>query len=792
MSVTIEYLHFYNGITFRECNVPLANQGLVYLRGRNGHGKSTPWEVLQHVFYGSTSRGIRKDALVSLVPRESVDEPEGFLAEVLLCNPSGRWMIRQARGHPKYKTSVRVLKQVDGAWSSKWEDGACPSRLEDAQRLAGTLLGLKAHEFTGCMYLSQDAAHTLIEGTPSEKMQYIAHLFGIDRYDDLIKRLNGEMKDMERDHELSRLDDAEEKLVNIRARLIEIGPFVPSDDQLTTLRATLAIARNITTHYADAQFAARDALKDAQHRQQIERALANLQVNPADYQQIHQERQRMIDERAELADQMAIAKQRREIETELQALGNDTDNSVDDRLEKVRSRIAQEREKIARQNQRDLLENRLKQLPEGPPLREVETELANAKAQLDAITVRNEKQKQEIATIDRQLSIASGGVCPMCLRPLDVADAQAMRERLVGEHDACTAMLEERCDQVGRLTFDLEMASQRDVLERQISAIEQADAESLRKLLTRLELNCERLEKERQARIRREQLRSKLAVLPTDNFDQLCHRAADLDQALNQIETSYDALSQARALKQQLDALPVVDPKAEEHRLHIAEDAAERLAHQLDQVREQLREGEDFADEAFELRKEQDELNQQIDAGKEQQRHLAVIKYAVQTATKLKRRRLHKVVCAVRDVLPRFTSIMFSHEPETRFIVDTDDNESLDLLARRVVSHTSTPLLVPVKSFSGGEKQRLSVALVFTLHALLSPNKRPDLLILDEVDRGLDDRGVASLMTLVREVRELYGTVIMTSHRPQIDGARFDQTWEVVKENEISRLTTNV
>jgi ABC-type Mn2+/Zn2+ transport system ATPase subunit len=79
--------------------------------------------------------------------------------------------------------------------------------------------------------------------------------------------------------------------------------------------------------------------------------------------------------------------------------------------------------------------------------------------------------------------------------------------------------------------------------------------------------------------------------------------------------------------------------------------------------------------------------------------------------------------------------------------------------------------------------------LLFTLHALLDPTKRPDLLVLDEVDKGLDEKGVASLMALVNEVRMQYGTVIMTSHRTEISGADFDRVWRVTKVNEESSLS---
>lgn len=787
MSVTIENLTFHNGLTFRECTIPLASQGLVYLRGRNGHGKSTPWEILQHVFYGSTSRGLRKDGIVSLVPRESPDDPEGFLAEVVLRNPAGRWLVRQARSHPKYKTTVRVLKQVENEWASKWDDGACPQRLEDAQKLAGSLLGLQAHEFTGCMYLSQDAAHTLIEGTPSEKMQYISNLFGIDRYDRLLKQLTAAQKQLERT-----VDGAvrsEEQLTTIQARIAEIAPYVPTEARIAELRAAQNVVRSMSQRYEAEYMRARDALRDAHHRGQLSDAIAALNVDAGRFDALCSERERLRSERDDLTRRFALVKQRRALEAELTALPvSAADDVSDERLEKLRSRIAREREKIARQDERERLVHRLRSLPAGPTLREVEADIANARARYETLIARQQKSRNEIELLERQIA-ESDGICPTCLRPLDVAEAERLLAWFVSDRDARVMLIDERCDEIGRLSFELEMAEQRDGLCRQIDAIEEADIESLRKLLTRLEFNCLRLEDAQRNAIRYEQLKRQLDRCVVEDIPALLSRSGTVDAEIARIEAEYESVAKARALSEQMRALPDVDAAEESRRLGIAEEARRLFGDAVETLRSHAITSEQFFVEAQELAEQKRIVEEDVERYAVQRRELAVIEYAIQTAGKLKKRQLHKVVCAVRDVLPRFTSIMFNHEPETRFVVDAEDDESLDLLARRVVRGEA--IAVPVKSFSGGEKQRLSVALVFTLHALLSPNKRPDLLILDEVDRGLDDRGVASLMALVRDVRQRYGTVIMTSHRPQIDGARFDQTWEVVKENEVSRLTIN-
>ena len=73
-----EHFDFWNGFTYRRCTIPLLNQGFVYITGKNGTGKSTPWEIFQHTIYGTTTKGLKKNSIVCTVPREDPDEETGL------------------------------------------------------------------------------------------------------------------------------------------------------------------------------------------------------------------------------------------------------------------------------------------------------------------------------------------------------------------------------------------------------------------------------------------------------------------------------------------------------------------------------------------------------------------------------------------------------------------------------------------------------------------------------------------------------------------------------------------
>jgi DNA repair exonuclease SbcCD ATPase subunit len=151
----------------------------------------------------------------------------------------------------------------------------------------------------------------------------------------------------------------------------------------------------------------------------------------------------------------------------------------------------------------------------------------------------------------------------------------------------------------------------------------------------------------------------------------------------------------------------------------------------------------------------------------------------------LKIHQLKKVCNAICRTLPKYTSILFQ-EPRVEFFVDNDpDSTDIEFFVRRFTPEGTEEY--PVGKLSGGEKKRLAVAMIFSLAELVSPRKRCNLVILDEVGDGLDTIGEEAFATqLLPQLHQ--DTVICTSHRPGIEAAQFDKYWTVVKDSNNSTL----
>ena len=760
--------------------MPLVQQGLVYLSGPNGGGKSTPFETFQHVMYGTTSRGVRKDAIACAIPGSG-----GYLGEVVLQNPDGRWLVRQTRNHERYKTSMTVLKWVGDKWSTRWEGGGCPKKMDDAQKLASSLLGLQQHEFSGCMYLSQASAHTLIEGTPGDKMRYIAQLFGLDVCDRMIVWLRDALKKAERET----IDAPVWEAKHAELKQNHDAYDVPTETDLACMNHAMRVADERKHKLRTAIYEARDRLTAARNTAELLRQREKL-GEVGDVEALKARIEKLQDKRAVLRQRQASAAERADVEAELLELPATpySDAELDEQIESAAQEARQLDELIGQLDERADVEAELSKLPTTARLAELTVELAPLKERRAVESAALNENQQKVKQLREAIETCRAGTCPTCHRDLDL---DQMRVMLLdaGEHvrqlAESTAEVNERIAQLER---QVKTADRREQLQAALSALPEGDAVDVQERLRAARERHRDLKATRAAAVEYAALERRLRDLPEVD-------AADTDRKLKRCETLLSGLTDemqraaaAAALERQLEAIGPEDVPATEAFCEAAEAEQQRVEEAAAVVQEQLTRARLAVSDYEELTRELEAAAAELERLAGPRGRVHVLNYSVAAIQKLKRRKLHQVVESIRDCLPRFASTMFSHEPNTRFIVSGDD-ESLDLVCRRRVEEAVVD--IPVKSLSGGEKQRLSVALVFTLHALLHARKRPDLLILDEVDRGLDDVGIASLMSLVRGVRQQYGTVIMTSHRSQIAGAAFDQTWTVTKQDETSCLHTS-
>lgn len=95
-------------------------------------------------------------------------------------------------------------------------------------------------------------------------------------------------------------------------------------------------------------------------------------------------------------------------------------------------------------------------------------------------------------------------------------------------------------------------------------------------------------------------------------------------------------------------------------------------------------------------------------------------------------------------------------------------------------------------SASGGEKDRIDIAVAFALHDLACQctNWHSNLLVLDEIAVFVDDAGIDRIMKLVNEKLDRVDSCFLISHNPVFAGYG-DHTWTAVKEGGVTKLETS-
>lgn len=96
-------------------------------------------------------------------------------------------------------------------------------------------------------------------------------------------------------------------------------------------------------------------------------------------------------------------------------------------------------------------------------------------------------------------------------------------------------------------------------------------------------------------------------------------------------------------------------------------------------------------------------------------------------------------------------------------------------------------------SFSAGERARIMIASCFAFRDFMYIRNSfsSNILILDEfIDGAIDSLAIDSILTLLEDFSKLYKqNIFVISHRKEIENDRFDRIIQIVKTNNISKVT---
>jgi len=91
------------------------------------------------------------------------------------------------------------------------------------------------------------------------------------------------------------------------------------------------------------------------------------------------------------------------------------------------------------------------------------------------------------------------------------------------------------------------------------------------------------------------------------------------------------------------------------------------------------------------------------------------------------------------------------------------------------------------KEFSGGQKQRLDIVLIFAMYDLISINISTNIILMDEILEGLDEEGEAAVFDLIRMKAEEGKTIYVITHSPLVDSL-YSKTINITYDNSTTKI----
>jgi len=249
-----------NFFTYKSLNVPLNNQGLVSIEGRNidngggsnGSGKSAPWDLLLHVLYGVTSKRGVKGATIT-------PSAKGYIGEFEFERDGISYLIRQWRKHSKFGTGRDIGMEIlrDG------KNIAIGNNSVAIQKQCSDVVGLSKDEFLNCVILASNSVHVLQNGTPGERINFLTGPFRLDEYDYLFECVKEDLKAIEEKFQrLEIIEAKKERAVEAKKKIGSLLTLREDVSHYKSKRKALKKKRKSIQAYRDNMVENITALKD--------------------------------------------------------------------------------------------------------------------------------------------------------------------------------------------------------------------------------------------------------------------------------------------------------------------------------------------------------------------------------------------------------------------------------------------------------------------------------------------------------------------------------------------------
>ncbi|MFA5132740.1 MAG: hypothetical protein WC444_05465 [Candidatus Paceibacterota bacterium] len=197
-------------IGYGTVRLDLSKEGVTYIRGKTGSGKSTIPEAIFYLLFGDT---LRESTSVQDLENKYV----GGGYEIGLKYKKGK--------HTYQVCEIRNRGKKDGLYFA--EDAELDFGVrDDVKSVKKKILesvGMTKEEFCAKAFIGQNQSYALIKGTPEKRAKTLVKMFSLDKYDSPISEIDAHVKQLK-----SKVLDIDKDLVGVRGKIAELSSVLSS------------------------------------------------------------------------------------------------------------------------------------------------------------------------------------------------------------------------------------------------------------------------------------------------------------------------------------------------------------------------------------------------------------------------------------------------------------------------------------------------------------------------------------------------------------------------------------
>lgn len=777
-----EKVSFKNVLVFKdEVTIPLKNQGVISVigvnkdtGGSNGAGKSTIFDIIRAIHLGKVADGTPDIQFLSNKGSSYINYVASY--------GNNKYDITKYRNDKVFKNNTIVLRNGKPI-------GAKKNAVALRKEISENYIKLSEAVFDNCVILRTDKAHTLLQGTPTDRIDFISNICQLNAYDELEEKLKQNLKEV-----TEKIDSLRET----QALYADVSRSLSEAESKETLDATikeLEEKKNTLTEKVSSIYSKKNKASELSSKISNlvkESSLLDKYHYDGDSKSISKE----IEEQSEiesknrskvikLNESKGYYKQYKSLKDKISQLeAPDKDKEFyDERLSKAVKRNKEILPNLTKAKEAKQLK---KFIEESKPyntekLQNELSELLSEKTRLDLLSklVGHKYDK-----------------CPLCRQVLSKAmdiDKDKLEKDLEKVKEDINSVKD-------KIEYNKDLASKK----ARLTELGDLDYESLREeykdnedKISKYQKALSLKEKEESYKEDLKEIKEKLKDVDVENIEDNIEKAKSKSESakekIQELRLIKEALKRVEGLEKELGISADKAEKELSKTLDLVanyEDAYQSKNSKLKKVLQKIGEVSSSlnnVDKLISKKKKYEEELEVLPKLEKKKKFLEALVYCYSNKG-LKATKISKILEALSIRLQEYTSILFS-EKDIEFEV-TADNKSFSMMCIRKDSKGNVIAKYDAKRLSSGERARFTLALTFSLDDISSPNQRCNFKVLDEIDAKLDEKGKRVLLErFIPILKKKCDTLFIVSHDKEVrDSNIFDKKLIVTKQNAKSTI----